>query len=98
MPYPEGDSNVCDELKEKRQNRKVVVYYPAETFMNYGGKKLQDSALSQQYNHESDGSRWRSSRSCWRASRASCRVRCIAELLRRSTMSAYTPVCNCTPV
>lgn len=54
MPYPEGDSNVCDELREKRQNRKVVVYYPAETFMNYGGKKLQDSALSQQYNHESD--------------------------------------------
>ena len=34
MPYPEGDSNVCDELREKRQNRKVVVYYPAETFMN----------------------------------------------------------------
>lgn len=52
--YLEGDSNVCDELREKRQNRKVVAYYPADTFMNYGGKKLQDSPLSQQYNHESD--------------------------------------------
>ena len=31
-----------------------MAYYPADTFMNYGGKRLQDSPLSQQYNHESD--------------------------------------------
>lgn len=54
VTYLEGDRYVCDELREKRQNRKVVAYYPADTFMNYGGKKLQDSPLSQQYNHESD--------------------------------------------
>lgn len=37
-----------------KDNRMIFGYYPAENFVNYGGKRMQNPPRSRQFNHPSD--------------------------------------------
>lgn len=52
--YSEGATFACDDMRKSKDNRMIFGYYPAENFVNYGGKRMQNPPRNRQFNHPLD--------------------------------------------